>query len=146
MAEELDDRFLNASTDALGGKYGDDQAAGRLSDDKSERYEGDARNTLEIKDSIEDMSRTDSPTVKGADTSALSYITGWHPFLRFLFRVADMKYAFEDNRGKRAYRFIKSHKKTFWVCFWCDWALVLIGSCGAVALALIAIAKTLGFM
>lgn len=94
----------------------------------------------------EDMSGTDSRR-SGADDSAMfSYITGWHPFLRFLYRTADMKYAFLPDPKQRAYRFITSHKRTFWLCFWFDWFIVLIGSAGVIGLAIVAIIKTLGFV
>lgn len=94
----------------------------------------------------EDMSGTDSKSKEGSDSSMLSYITGWHPFLRFLYRTADMKYAFIMNPRQRAYRFITSHKITFWICFWADWIIVLIGSAGMVGLAVIAVVKTLGLL
>ena len=94
----------------------------------------------------EDMSGTDSKGKKNNDSAMFSYITGWHPFLRFLYRTADMEYAYIPDPRQRAHKFITTHKKTFWACFWFDWFLVLIGSSGIVALAVIAVAKTLGFM
>lgn len=65
------------------------------------------------------MSGNDSAIGKNSsDTTAAKSLTGWHPFMRFLFRVADMKYAYVTPREKRAYLFISRHKKTFWACFW----------------------------
>lgn len=64
--------------------------------------------------------------------------------MRFLFRVADMKYAHVMPREERAYEFIGKHKKTFWACFWGDWIIVLVGSVGVIAAIVFAALRTVG--
>jgi hypothetical protein len=144
--KDSDKPYLDQGTEALGGKAGDDTAVGRLSDSESARFEDEARERSEITDEIEDMSHNDSPGSNNSDTSALTSITGWHPFLRFLFRVADMEYAFEENRSVRFHRFIREHKWIFRICFWADWGIVAIGSTGVVAAMVFAALKTLGLV
>ncbi|WP_443092321.1 hypothetical protein ACTPOJ_04475 [Bifidobacterium longum] len=146
MTADLDEPYLDQNTDALGGKAGDDTAVGRLPDRESARVESEARERSELTDGLEDMSRNDSPGSNKSDASALTSITGWHPFLRFLFRVADMEYAFENNRAIRVHRFIREHKWIFRICFWADWAIVAIGSMGVVAVVIFAALKTLGLV
>ncbi|KFI55461.1 hypothetical protein [Bifidobacterium callitrichos] len=74
--DEPNDRYLDMGIDALGGRAGDETAAGSLPDDESDRYEQDAPDRSEIKDDAEDM-RPDSslPTVKG-DAKMFAFVTG----------------------------------------------------------------------
>lgn len=91
----------------------------------------------------EDMSRRDGPQATHTDTS-LGSITGWHPFLRFVYRVADMMYAFIPDRKRRVHAFIEEHPKIFMFMFWCDWCIVLVGSLGVIAIGVFAILRTIG--
>lgn len=126
MTENLEDRYIGESISALGGSHGDDTAAGSLSDDESKSYEQAASNRSEMKDGPEDM-RPDSsiPSIKG-DAKMFAFVTGWHPFMRFFYRVSQMlysQYAPED----RPYELANRHRRMFWFCWWADSAVICLG-------------------
>ncbi len=77
------------------------------------------------------------------DFETISSITAWHPFMRFVFRVADMRYADLPPR-ERAHRFADAHRKTFWLCFLFDWLIILVGSAGVIMAVVFSVAKILG--
>ncbi|RSX46086.1 hypothetical protein [Bifidobacterium castoris] len=93
----------------------------------------------------EDMSRRDGPQSTTADNS-LGSITGWHPFLRFLYRVADMVYAYIPDRKRRVHIFIGEHPIIFKCLFWCDFAVVVVGVLGIIAVILFGAARTVGIL
>ena len=137
-----DEYRTNAGIDKLGGAHADENPLVGISREQSEQLERETRNPTSA---IEDMSKNDSPGEKSSsNTMVAKSLTGWHPFMRFLFRVADMKYAHITPREERAYIFIKEHKKTFWVCFWSDWIIVLVGSVGVIAAIAFAALRTVG--
>lgn len=112
------DDFLNAGIDSLGGADADSDPSIGATPEQIDQLESETRN-VSPETPLEDMSGNDSAIGKNSsDTTAAKSLTGWHPFMRFLFRVADMKYAYVTPREKRAYLFISRHKKTFWACFW----------------------------
>lgn len=91
------------------------------------------------------MSRRDGPQSTTADNS-LGSITGWHPFLRFLYRVADMVYAYIPDRKRRVHIFIGEHPIIFKFLFWCDFAVVVVGVLGIIAVILFGAARTVGIL
>ena len=134
------DDYLNAGIDSLGGADADEDPFVGVSHEQSAQLERETRDIT-----IEDMSGDDSPGEKSSSNTAVAKsLTGWHPFMRFLFRVADMKYAYVMPREERAYTFISKHKKTFWACFWGDWIIVLVGSVGVIAAVVFAALRTVG--
>lgn len=138
------DDYLNARIDSLGGAHADEDSSIGVSHEQSEQLEKETRNVTP-ENTLEDMSGNDSPGEKtSSNTTAAKSLTGWHPFMRFLFRVSDMKYAYVTPREERAYRFISKHKKTFWACFWGDWIIVLAGSAGVIAAIVFAALRTVG--
>lgn len=133
--------LLTSDISELGGAEGDLKASGGEGRERSERLERAVRNA-----EVEDMSRNDSPGRASSDSLAFASVTGWHPFMRFLYRVADMEYAFVDDRRERVHMFVDERRRTFWVCFWADFTIVFIGAMGVVALAIYAGLKTLGLV
>ncbi|MFR0568209.1 hypothetical protein ACLUXI_00530 [Bifidobacterium apri] len=137
-----DEYLMNAGIDKLGGAHADENPSVGISREQSERLERETKNPTPA---IEDMSGNDSPDEKSSsNTMVAKSLTGWHPFMRFLFRVADMEYAHITPREERAYRFIEEHKRTFWACFWGDWIIVLVGSMGVIAAIAFAALRTVG--
>lgn len=137
-----DEYLMNAEIDELGGAHADEDPSVGISREQSEQLERETKNPTPA---IEDMSGNDSPDeTSSSNTMIAKSLTGWHPFMRFLFRVADMKYAHITPREERAYRFIEAHKRTFWACFWGDWIIVLAGSVGVIAAIAFAALRTVG--
>lgn len=140
------DDFLNAGIDSLGGADADSDPSIGATPEQIDQLESETRN-VSPETPLEDMSGNDSAIGKNSsDTTAAKSLTGWHPFMRFLFRVADMKYAYVTPREKRAYLFISRHKKTFWTCFWGDWLIVLSGGVGVIAAIVFAALRTVGIV
>ncbi|RYQ42436.1 hypothetical protein PG2000B_1129 [Bifidobacterium pseudolongum subsp. globosum] len=94
----------------------------------------------------EDMSRRDGPHASSNTDPSLGSVTGWHPFLRFIYRVADMVYAFIPDRRKRVHAFVEEHPKSFWAAFICDYIIVAIGSGGVICAGIFAILRTFGLI
>lgn len=117
--DDPEERYINENISALGGSTGDDDAVGALRDDESEQYEQSASECSEMKDEPEDM-RPDSslPSVRG-DAKMFALVTGWHPFMRFFYRVSQMLYS-QYKPEDRPYELARRHQKMFWFCWGAD--------------------------
>lgn len=74
---------------------------------------------------FEDFSRTDTTVQSASQASILSHFMGWHPFMRFYCRVADMANGQISDSGQRMHDFAQKHKILFWICIFLDGVIIL---------------------
>lgn len=123
--DDLEEHYISENVSALGGSTGDADAVGALRDDESERYEQAASERSEMRDADDMRPDSSIPAIKG-DAKMFAFVTGWHPFMRFFYRVSQMLYR-QYNPEDRPYELARRHRRMFWFCWWADNAVIGLG-------------------
>ncbi|KFI48934.1 hypothetical protein [Bifidobacterium biavatii] len=148
--DDIEERYLDQDTDALGGKHGDDNAQGTLRDDESKQYEKTAKNRSVAIDNLEEdpLNPVDKGTKSGRATSLdleqVLRMLRYCPFMR-LFNACATSMYLDHPRGERMRLFSQRHPRFRKACLIGDFVFTTLISALILAAIAYALAKITGF-